>query len=65
MSAHETLLFALCMSPAAILSGVAAIHQDRHALRAMFLFSNRKVGGIRFIRLGRLCLSFSVSRHHA
>jgi hypothetical protein len=31
----------------------------------MLNISNRKIGGIRFIRCGRLCLSFYVTRRRA
>jgi hypothetical protein len=30
----------------------------------IFNFSTRKVGGLRFVKLGRLTLSFSVSREY-
>lgn len=30
--------------------------------RPVFNFSCRKVGGLRFIRIGRLCLSFCITR---
>ncbi len=33
-------------------------------MRALFNVSTRKVGGIRFVKIGRLTLSFSVSRSY-
>jgi hypothetical protein len=30
----------------------------------MFNFSTRRVGGLRFIKLGRFCLSFCVTRQY-
>jgi hypothetical protein len=33
-------------------------------MRTLFNFDTRRVGGIRFIRLGRIFLSFGVSREY-
>ena len=30
----------------------------------MFNFSTRRIGGLRFFKLGRLCLSFCVTREY-
>lgn len=31
-------------------------------MRGMFNFSTRRVGGLRFVKLGRICFSFCITR---
>lgn len=39
----------------------SALITSRLMTRGMVNYSNRKVGGIRFIKLGRLCFSFCLT----
>lgn len=44
-----------------------SMHKTKRKAHAMqtALFSTRKVGGVRFVKLGRFCFSFCVSSHSA
>jgi len=40
------------------------IHRNEPGAYPMFNFSQKKVGGIRFIKLGRFCFSFCVTQQY-
>lgn len=35
-----------------------------HLMSAMFNISTRKIGGLRFVKVGRFCFSFCITRQY-